>query len=120
MCRKFIFIAAFGLVTAGSGKTIGELLLSPELSTRVNGIMKEIAEIAHKRGIALPPAIVEESFIKAKAFPFDARTSFQRDYEQENRPDERDLFGGTIIRLGKTTGVPTPVTQEVYASLRKK
>ncbi len=116
---KFIFIASFGLVTANHSKSIGELMRSEELSGQVKDIMKEIYRIAVKKGIDLPPTIIDDSFGKGSAFPFELKTSFQRDYEDRNRPDERDILGGTIIRMGREMGVDTPSTGMIYDSIQR-
>jgi 2-dehydropantoate 2-reductase len=117
---KFVFIAAYGLVTANFNKTIGEVVASDELSNCTKQIMHEISSIARRRGIALPESIENDSFSKGKNFPFEAKTSFQRDFEIIDKPDERDLFGGTIIRMGIESGVPTETTKEIYESIQKK
>lgn len=111
---KFIFIAPFGLVCARHNKTIGEVMKSDGLTEIVKDIMREISSIAAKKGIELPSDIIDKTYISARNFPFDTKTSFQRDVENVNKPDERDLFGGAIIRMGKEIGVATPVTEAVY------
>jgi len=116
---KFIFIAAFGLVTASYDKTIGEVLESEELSSYVKNIMKEIVDIANAKRIPLPPSIIDESFAKARSFPFGTKTSFQRDYETPGKKDERDLFGGAIIRMGEQLGINTETTEMIYEYLQK-
>jgi len=116
---KFIFIAPFGLVCAANDKSIGEVMQSEDLSGVVRGIMKEIVEIAEKRGVSLSEAIIEESYDAGAQFPFETKTSFQRDFEKVDKPDERDLFGGAIIRLGKEAGVATPVTESVYETIQR-
>jgi len=115
--EKFIFIAAFGLVTAYSEKTLGEVTADPELQGLVEKIMDEIVAIAWKKGISLPAGIVETSLGKANNFPFETKTSYQRDIETKGKGNEGDLFGGTIIRMGKAVGIPTPVTQRVYEQI---
>lgn len=116
---KFIFIASFGLVTAAYDKTIGELMCSEELSGQVKNIMREVRLIAMKKRIDLPPTIVDDSYRKGSAFPFELKTSFQRDYENRDRPDERDILGGTIIRMGRELGVDTPSTEMIYDSIQR-
>jgi len=111
---KFIFIAPFGLVCARYNKTFGEVLQSDELSGTVKDIMQEIVNIAVKKGIELPVEIIKNTYISARNFPFETKTSFQRDVENMNKPDERDLFGGSIIRMGKENGVATPAAEAVY------
>jgi 2-dehydropantoate 2-reductase len=117
---KFIFIASFGLVTANFDKTLGEIVRSGELSRHVRSIMAEVNALALKKGIALPSTIIEESFEKGRKIPFEAKTSFQRDYERKDKPDERDLFCGTIVRLGKELGVKTETTEMIYRSIQER
>lgn len=117
---KFIFIASYGLVTANFNRTIGEVVSSEELSSNVKQIMREISAIARKKGITLPDTIEQDSFSKGKNFPFEATTSFQRDFENPDKPDERDLFGGTIIRMGLENGISTEMTKKIYESINAK
>jgi 2-dehydropantoate 2-reductase len=118
--EKFIFIAAFGLVTAYSEKTLGGVAADPKLRGLVEKIMGEIVAIAGKKGISLPPGIVEASVGKASNFPFETKTSYQRDIESKGRLNEGDLFGGTIIRMGKELGIPTPVTESIYREIERR
>ncbi len=118
--NKFIFIASFGLVTAYSNKSIGEVLSSSELSNNVKSIMNEIVNIALKKNINLPSTIIDDSYEKGRKFPYETKTSFQRDFEIMNKPDERDIFGGIIIRLGYELNMPTDTTKEIYDIIQKK
>jgi 2-dehydropantoate 2-reductase len=116
---KYIFIASFGMVTAYSNKTIGEVLQSEELSRNVKNIMTEIHQIALAKKILLPLTIVDDSYMRANRFLFDTKTSFQRDYENKDKPDERDIFGGTIIRMGEQLEIKTETTKMIYESIQK-
>lgn len=114
---KFMFIAPFALVTACFNRTIGQVMESKTLSDQVRGIMAELLALSRAKGVSLPEAIVEESFLKAKDFPYETKTSFQRDFERFDKPDERDLFGGTIIRLGAAWGIDVSCTTAIYEQL---
>lgn len=116
---KYIFIAAFGLVTASSGKTLGEVMADTDPQTQVRAVMEEIAAIANKKGIVLPRDIVDASLKKAHNFPPETKTSFQRDVEVPGKPHEGDLFGGTIVRMGQEFDVPTPTARRLLATLRE-
>jgi 2-dehydropantoate 2-reductase len=118
--EKYIFIAPFALVTAYSGKTLGEVMTSQQLKGQVKDIMGEVALIAAHEGVDLGDALIEESLEKANGFPYETKTSFQRDYEQKGKPHEADLFGGTILRLGKKHGIPTPATERIYAYIQSR
>jgi len=117
---KYIFIAAYGLVTANYNKTLGEILEDQDLSNEVRSIMGEIYNLAKAQSIALPESIVEESYEKGRRFPYETRTSFQRDYEITGKKDERDLFGGTILRMGEEYKVDIKQTKHIYESLNMK
>lgn len=110
---KYIFISAFGLVTAAFDKTLGQIMESESLSSYVLAVMNEIVRLSVKMGITLPENIITDSYRKGSNFPHQTKTSFQRDIELLDKPDERDLFGGTIMRLGLKTEVETPVTEEL-------
>ena len=114
--QKFLFISAFGLVTATSGKTVGEVLADGSAMGDVIGIMSEVLEIAACEGVDMPSDARETALAKARAFPFTTRTSLQRDVETGRR-HEGDLFGGAILRLGERHDVVTPSTRRVYARL---
>jgi 2-dehydropantoate 2-reductase len=115
--EKYIFIASLGLISARYNRTLGEILEEPSLKEEVIGIMNEIYSIILKRNIGLPDGIVDLSLKKAAMFPRDTQTSLQRDIHQKKGKSEVELFGGTIIDLGKKLGIPTPTTQKIYREL---
>jgi 2-dehydropantoate 2-reductase len=115
--EKYIFIAGFGLISARYNRTLGEILEEPSLKEEVIGIMNEIYSLALKRNIGLPDGIVDLSLKKAAMFPRDTQTSLQRDIHHKKGKSELELFGGTIIDLGKKLGIPTPMTKKIYQEL---
>jgi 2-dehydropantoate 2-reductase len=115
---KYLFIASFGLVTAYSGKTIGEVFSDPELRLLVGKILDEITAIADKKGIRLPDGIIEETIDNARLFP-EAKTSYQRDLESGGK-NEGDIFGEAIMLMGKELNVPTPVTEGIAEKIKIK
>jgi 2-dehydropantoate 2-reductase len=114
---KYIFIAPFALVTATYGKSIGEVAHDEKLSVLVKNIMQEIASIAKALKINLPSDIIETSFSKANQFPFETKTSFQRDVEVKGRQSEWDLFGGTVIRYAERFNIPADKTKATLDKL---
>ncbi len=111
---KYMFIAAYGLVTAKTGKALGEVLEDSELIRDVEGVMNEIKMIADKKNIPLDKDVIKKSIDKARSFPYETKTSFQRDVENPNKKNEKDLFGETIIRFGKEYGIDTKYTKKYY------
>lgn len=118
--EKYVFIAAYGLITAYSSKTLGEVAADSDLFKMVKNIMKEIELIARAKGVALSDDIVDTSAQKASHFPSETKTSYQRDVETKGIKNEGDLFGGTIIRMGSALGIPTPITGEIYSTIQSR
>lgn len=112
--EKYMFIASFGLVTAYSGKTFGGVREDAELTELIKAVSEEIFLISIKKGIKLPVDIVEKTLKKAYNFPYETKTSYQRDVEMGKEKNEGNLFGETIIKLGEETGTDTPFTRKVY------
>lgn len=117
---KYIFIASFGLVSVHTGKCLGEIMEDAAAKEIVRAIMREIFNIAQEKGIEFPPNIIEEAINKANFFPYDTKTSYQRDVEFKGKLNEGDLYGGTIISEGKALGIPTPVTSSIYAEIQNR
>lgn len=115
---KYLFIAPYALVTASEGKTLGEVYADEALRGVVRGIIAELHTIARKKGIYLSEQLLSEAENKAGRFPFDTKTSYQRDVETKGKPNEGDLFAGAIIRYGEALDVPTPVTRRVFEKIQ--
>ena len=118
--RKYIFIASFGLVTVHTGKSLGEIMADENARRKVREVMIEIYTIANGKGIELPQDVIDQSMAKAGQFPFDTRTSYQRDVERKGNVNEGDLYGGTIIREGKALNIPTPVTASLFTEIQNR
>ena len=114
---KYVFIAAFGLVTAAHRADLGRVLAGEELVGQARAVMEEIVRLAAVRGVGLAADVVESSLRIAASFPPATRTSYQRDIEAGAARNEGDLFAGTILRMGGELGVPTPVTAELAAAI---
>lgn len=114
---KYIFICAYGLITASENKTLGEILETPNSSKKVKKIMKEIISISKCENINLPENILDISFSKAYKFPYNTKTSFQRDFEILTKPDERKLFGESLIKLSEKHNILIPNIKQAYESI---
>jgi 2-dehydropantoate 2-reductase len=114
---KYMFIASFGLVTSTYNKTLGEIIEDKKLLEKTRSIMNEIFQISKKLKVNLKSSIINESLTKATEFPFETKTSFQRDIEKKGLLNEKDLFGGTLIKYSEIFKVKTPSINEVYSEL---
>jgi len=115
--EKYIFISAFSLMTAYSGKTIGGVLADDKLRIMTENIMKEVVLVGKAKNIDFEQDIVAKTLQKADHFPYETKTSFQRDFEKGNTKNEGDMFGGTLIRLAKEQNISIPTITEIYGEL---
>ena len=115
--EKYIFITALSLITAYSGKTIGGVLADDKLKSMTENIMKEVILVGKAKNIDFEQDIVAKTLQKAENFPYETKTSFQRDFEKGNIRHEGDIFGGALIRLAKECNISIPTITEVYGEL---
>jgi 2-dehydropantoate 2-reductase len=78
--------------------------------------MREIAALAAARGVELAAEIVAQTMARVDEVPADATASMHRDIVA-GRPSELDELIGAVVRLGRASGVPTPVSDALYAEL---
>lgn len=118
--EKYLLVGSFALVTAASGLSFGEVISDPEAKANLIGVMKEIIQLGQKQGIDLNMDLIDKTIAFTSLFPYDARSSFQRDLEQGRGQAEGDIFGGTIIRMGKELNFPTPNTEKMIRQIEKR
>lgn len=80
-------------------------------------IMKEVIAIAQAKGIPLSlDALPLQQELLRKINP-NARPSTLQDLENK-RETEVEMFSGAVIRMGKELGVPTPINEIFYHSIK--
>lgn len=115
--EKYIMFAPFALVTAYSGKTFGEVMEDIKLKGLIKDIMEEVVALAKAKGVSVKDSIIDTYLSNASFYPYETKTSYQRDIESRKGKDEGDLIGGTIIRLGKENGINTTITEDIYRKI---
>jgi 2-dehydropantoate 2-reductase len=115
--EKFIFICAFGGVTALTRLPIGPILASAAGSALLHGVMEEVAAVAQVGGIALPGDSTERGMALVRGFEPWARGSLYHDLAAGRRL-EVEMLNGTVVRLGREGAVPTPFNFVIYAALQ--
>lgn len=79
---------------------------------RINA-MREVAEIARKKGIDLGETEIEKQNKTIITIPPENKPSTLQDLEC-GKHTEVDMFAGTVIRLGKELGIETPIAKMFY------
>lgn len=116
MWTKFLFIAPMSGVGAITRVPIGVWRSLPEVRSIADAALREIVAVAAALGIDLGEDAVAKTWERYEALAAPSTASMQRDM-MEGKPSELDAQLGAIVRLGRSRGVPTPVTSLLYASL---
>ena len=82
------------------------------------GAMREAQKIAALEGYPIPDAEFDEWVALADSLAPEGKPSMRQDGEA-HRPSEVELFAGTMVRLGRQHGVPTPVNDWLYARVKE-
>jgi len=115
--RKFLFISSVSGLGAVTRAPIGVLRRRPGTRDLLERAMHEVLAVARARGVALPDDAVDETLRFTDSLPEQGTTSMQRDIIA-GRPSELEAQNGAVVRLGRETGVVTPVHDFVYRTLQ--
>lgn len=114
--KKFILNVGINQAQAVLRRPNAELQQNPESMRFARALMDEAAAVGTALGVAGAADVPAwaEGVIRAAA-P-ENKTSMLQDVEA-GRPTEADLFAGTICRLGRELGIPTPANDRVLRTL---
>jgi 2-dehydropantoate 2-reductase len=115
--RKFIYLTGSATVNAATQITYGEMRTVPETRELIKGAWREIVEVARAGGVEPGDDVLDWCEASLDAFPARGMTSLANDFKA-GRQVELEGLTGTVVRLGREHGVPTPVHSTVYALLK--
>ena len=104
--NKFMLNTVYNTISSLLGATYGQLKQQPvwDLARKV---CKEVQAVAAMEGVVLPDHLIEENHRIVTSLGFAGKTSMCQDMEA-GRKTENPWFCGTVIKLGKEHGIPTP------------
>jgi 2-dehydropantoate 2-reductase len=114
--EKFMFIVSVGGLGAATRQPIGVYRSLPETRKLLKGSLEEVAALARVKGIALAGEAVSDMLARIDATPPQTLASMQNDL-MNGRPSELESQLGTVVRMGREAGLPTPVNEFLYAIL---
>lgn len=114
--EKYVLLVAFSAVTAATQLTIGEVRASQAATDMMRAVMHEAWLVGRALGVPLADDLVERQHALVLAQKDTEATSLRHDLLTGHRM-ELDALQGTLRRLGRETGVPTPWTDAAYAIL---
>ena len=112
---KFIVLCSVAGISSAARTRIKELMQYAEGLELFTAAMREADEVGRARGVNLPEGLVEKSVEFIRGFP-DFQNSMHADFEN-GRPTELEALNGAVARMGKETGIPTPINEFIYAVL---
>lgn len=116
--EKFVFLSGTSGATALTRQTLGPILADPDMRSLFQGIMAETFAVGRAKGVKLADDFVEQRMTFAdSSVPAGMKASMANDLDRGNRL-ELDWLAGTVVKLGRELGVPTPVNDTVYAALK--
>lgn len=117
MWRKYIFITSISGVGAVTRVPVGTFRQVPHSRRLLQATLQEIYNISIVKQIRLPENIVDQTMSFIDKVDPEVIPSMQRDI-MAGKPSELDAQTGTAVRLGKVTGIPTPVNSFIYSVLQ--
>lgn len=114
--EKFIFVAPYGGIGAVSRAPVGVIRTLPETRSMVERGMEEILAVASALQVELADDIVKRSMALVDSLAPTSTTSLQRDITA-GKMSELEAWNGAVVRLGKETGIETPLHEFIYHSL---
>ncbi|MEO8141379.1 MAG: 2-dehydropantoate 2-reductase [Sphingomicrobium sp.] len=114
---KFLFLATNAALTCLARQPAGVVYHDPLLLDLAERSITEIAAIAEAEGVRLAPDARAEALAILRNFPPDVVASMRQDLDAGRRL-ELEGISGTIVRLGRKHGLPTPVHDVAYACLK--
>jgi 2-dehydropantoate 2-reductase len=83
----------------------------------IQGAIEEVLAIGQARGAPIMDDALPWAMDSLDRFPAQGRASLAKDF-LENRPVELEGLTGTVVRMGRESGVPTPINDALYAVLK--
>lgn len=118
--EKFIFISPTASATSYFDCSIGQLLDNEERSDILANLIKEASLIALAKGIEIDAEILDKTWQKLQALPYQNTSSMHNDYKMKKPHTEIESLTGYVVRAGKELGVETPFFEKIYATLKRE
>lgn len=113
---KFVRLGTWSGMTAVTRSPMGVIRAHPELLEMMERALDEAMAVGRARGIRFPDGLVEGTRQMILNFPHESKSSMLEDLERGRRL-ELPWLSGAIARMGRESGVPTPIHAFITAVL---
>lgn len=114
---KFAFICALAGTTAAIRLPVGDIRQAPASRELLRRLVAEVCEVARAEGVDLPDDLPARYLTFVDGLEPDSYSSLHHDLTHGN-PMELDALHGEVVRRGAAAGVPTPMSDALYAVLQ--
>jgi len=114
---KFVRLSVMSGMTTVTRSPLGVICADPELFAMLKAAVAEALAVAHAKGVAVPPATVDEVAKAYAALPPQTKSSMLEDLERGRRL-ELPWLSGAVVRIGEEVGVATPIHRFIAAVLK--
>ena len=114
---KFAVLCPHNGMTALTRLPIGPIRDDPDCREMLRLGVNEVIALAQARGIALPAELIDHPLGFFDRVPAGMTSSMHYDLTH-GRPLELEWLNGAVVRLGRDSGVETPVNRFIYAALK--
>ena len=105
---KFARLTVFSGLTSVARLPLGPLRKEPDVRALMEAALRESVAVARASGVPLPDALVADIMDSLITMPPGSKSSMLEDLEHGRRL-ELPWLSGTMARLGREVGVPTPI-----------
>ncbi len=113
---KFARLATWSGMTTVTRSPMGVVRDTPATFELMVAAIEEVIAVGRARGVNLPADLMETTLAMIKNFPASSKSSMLEDIER-GRPLELPWLSGAVVRIGRETGVPTPIHQFITTIL---
>jgi len=114
---KFIFLTALSGMTTAARSPVGAITDCDEGLCAFRANMSETIQVGQSRGVALSDATLDRLMSFVTSLPPAMKASQLADLQAGNRL-EAPWLTGAVCRMGRESGIATPVNDALYAVLR--
>ncbi|MCM3669719.1 2-dehydropantoate 2-reductase [Mesobacillus maritimus] len=114
---KFMLNVGVNQTVAVFGSNYGAIQQNGEARDMMIAAMREVMVLSRKEGIQLTENDIEYWLTVLSKLSPDGKPSMAQDLEAK-RFSEVELFSGTVLKLGKKHGIPTPINDELYKRIK--
>lgn len=116
MWEKFVTVSALSGVGTVTRQPVGVYRNVPETRAMLTRAIEESIAVGRASGLALDGDMIERVLARVDFIQGDVTPSMHKDIVA-GRPSELEAQNGTVVRMGRELGVPTPTHDFIYASL---